>query len=140
MPSVSLEPHPSASRPVAILVVEDDVLIRLSISEILRECGYTVYETGNVAEAQAIFQAGLAVDVVFSDVQMPGEQNGFDLARWVRAHHPDTPVILTSGVARMAEDAADLCGQADFVSKPYDHGSILMRMRALLEARSGSDR
>lgn len=124
--------------PQAILVVEDDILIRLATADYLRECGYTVYEAGNVSEAQAIFGAALQVDVVFSDVQMPGGLNGFGLARWVRANHPGVPVILTSGVARLATDAADLCEQAPFVEKPYDHGAIAQRIRALLATRDGA--
>ena len=118
-----------------VLVVEDDVLIRLAIADCLRDCGYTVYEAGNVAEAQSVFLAALPVDVVFSDVQMRGELDGFGLARWVRAHYPDVPVVLTSGVARMAADAADLCDQADFVEKPYNHESIEQRIRSLLARR-----
>lgn len=119
----------------AILVVEDDVLIRLAIADYLRDCGYTVYEAGNVVEAQSVFNAALQVDLVFSDVQMPGDIDGFGLARWLRTHHPDVSVILTSGVARLAADAADLCNQAPFVEKPYDHGSIEQRIRSLLAGR-----
>lgn len=126
------------SAPRTVLVVEDDILFRLATAEYLRECGYTVYEAGNVSEAQAVFGAGLQVDVVFSDVQMPGALDGFGLARWVRANHPAVPVILTSGVARLATDAADLCEQAPFVEKPYDHGAIAQRIRALLATRDGA--
>lgn len=136
MTSSSLDADPDAENaPRTILVVEDDILIRLAIADYLRDCGYTVYEAGNVAEAQSVFQAALPVDVVFSDVQMPGDLDGFGLARWVRAHYPDIPVVLTSGIARLVGDAADLCGQADFVEKPYNHGSIEQRIRSLLATR-----
>jgi CheY-like chemotaxis protein len=87
----------------------------LAIADYLRDCGYTVYEAGNVADAQSVFLAALPVDVVFSDVQMPGDLDGFGLARWLRGRYPDVPVVLTSGVARLVADAADLCDQADFV-------------------------
>jgi DNA-binding response OmpR family regulator len=66
---------------------------------------------------------------------MPGDLDGFSLARWVRAPYPDVPVVLTSGGARLVADAADLCEQADFVEKPYNHGSIEQRIRSLLSRR-----
>ncbi len=124
--------------PRTVLVVEDEVLIRLATAEYLRECGFTVYEAGNVDEAQAIFAAALPVDIVFSDVQMPSELDGFGLARWVRATHPGVPIILTSGVARLAADAADLCDQAPFVEKPYDHRAIAECIRVLLATRESA--
>jgi CheY-like chemotaxis protein len=63
-----------------ILVVEDEVLIRLPLAEYLRDCGYSVFEASNVAEAKAVLDADTPVDLVFSDVNMPGNENGFALA------------------------------------------------------------
>src|SRR4051794_41042415 len=62
------------------------------------------------AAALVILGTGEAVELVFSDVQMPGATDGFGLARWVREHRPGVDVILTSGMARKAEKAGDLCG------------------------------
>ena len=75
-----------------ILVVEDEVLIRLPLAEYLRDCGYRVFEASNVAEA--VLDADTPVDLVFSDVNMPGNENGFALAVWICQRHPDTNVIL----------------------------------------------
>ena len=120
--------------PIAtVLVVEDEVLIRLATAEYLRECGYRVVEVASGDEAQAVLQAGLAVDVVFTDVMMPGAFNGFALARWVRDTHPEIRVILTSGVQRTAQDAQDLCeSKEDFMDKPYVHSEVADRIKALL--------
>jgi CheY-like chemotaxis protein len=72
----------SADEPIhTILVVEDEVLIRLPLAEYLRDCGYRVFEASNVAEAKAVLDADTPVDLVFSDVNMPGNENGFALAR-----------------------------------------------------------
>jgi DNA-binding response OmpR family regulator len=79
-----------------ILVVEDDVLIRMPLVEYLRECGYQVFEAAGVAEARAVLDADTPVDLVFTDVN---QQNGFLLASWVRQHHPKTQVLLTSDTA-----------------------------------------
>ena len=72
-----------------VLVVEDEVLIRVVIADYLRECGYRVYEAVNASEALAMLQAPeVSVDIVFSDVEMPGDMDGLGLARWVRANKP----------------------------------------------------
>ena len=93
-----------------VLVVEDEVLIRLVIADYLRDCGYKVHEAVSGEEAIAILQAPeVSIDVVFSDVEMPGSMDGFALARWVRANKPGMEVILTSGIERSADIAATLC-------------------------------
>ena len=114
-----------------ILVVEDEVLIRLALAEYLRDCGYRVLEASNAAEAKSVLVADMPVDLVFSDVHMPGEENGFMLARWIRQNYPDTQVLLTSGVANATEKAGDLCEDSP-IPKPYSHRAVLRRIRALL--------
>lgn len=130
------EPTPEThASPPSVLVAEDEVLIRLAVSEYLRECGFEVFEAASADEARSILQSGLEPDVLFTDVQMPGELDGFGLARWARQRFPNLTIITTSGVARMAEDAADLCEQADFVAKPYDPSLLAERIKARLAAR-----
>lgn len=119
-----------------VLVAEDEVLIRLAVAEYLRDCGYRVLEAASGLDAKAVLESGIAVDVLFSDVMMPGEMNGFALAQWVRANRPEIEVVLTSGVHRMAQDAAELCGVIDFVNKPYKHEHVGERISALLAARA----
>ena len=123
-----------------LLVVEDEVLIRVAVADYFRECGFEVYLASNTNEAKAILEAGLIVHVVFTDVEMPGEMNGFALARWVKEHHSDIEVIVTSDVARMASDAADLCESAAFVAKPYDHALLADRVKELLARRDRTTR
>ena len=115
-----------------ILVVEDEVLIRMAISDYLRECGYRVVEAGSGDEAIKVFQAGVTVDVVFSEKRMPGDVDGFGLSQWVRREWPGVKVILTSGVARSAQEAGHLREEAPLIAKPYDHGHLELRIRQLL--------
>jgi CheY-like chemotaxis protein len=130
--SINLTPQPGAPLQT-ILVVEDEVLVRLVIANYLRECGYTVYEAVNASEAIAMLQAPeISVDVVFSDVQMPGEMDGFGLARWVRANKPGVQVILTSGVERSADIAATLCEAGPLLEKPYPPQGVVDRIRQLV--------
>ena len=131
----------SAGPSATILVVEDEILIRMDLADYLRECGYHVIEASNADEAMAVLQSGRQVGVALSDVQMPGSMDGFGLARWVRANRPNTKVILTSGVNRSAELAADLCEDGPIEAKPYDHRHLADRIRrSLAEAhRAGHD-
>ena len=115
-----------------ILIVEDEVLIRLDVADYLRGCGYRVIEAGNASEAMAIFQSGQRIDLVFSDVQLPGSMDGFALARWVRTHQPEIKVILTSGVARSAQVAGQLCEDGPLEKKPFDPQQLLQRIRESL--------
>jgi DNA-binding response OmpR family regulator len=131
----NLNPTPNALK--SILVVEDEVLIRLAIAEYLRECGYKVHEATHAAEAVAVLESPeVSVDVVFSDVVMPGEMDGFGLARWVRANRPGVEVILTSTVDRSAEVAGMLCEAGPLMKKPYEPQSVAERIKQLL-AKAG---
>jgi len=122
----------SSTAPRTVLVVEDEVLIRLAVSDYLRECGYQVIEASNAEEAIRVLEAGIKVDVVFSDVNMPGSLDGFGLAQWVRRERSAIKVILASGAARSAKAAGDLCHQGPFLKKPYAHEDLEREIRALL--------
>ena len=115
-----------------ILVVEDEVLIRLVIADYLRDCGYKVHEAVSGEEASAILRVPeVSIDVVFSDVEMPGSMDGFALARWVRANKPGMEVILTSGIERSADIAATLCEAGPLMKKPYSSQDVVDRLRQL---------
>lgn len=117
-----------------LLLVEDEVLIRLTVADYLRDCGYHVIEASNAQEALSVLTSDIDIDIVFSDVQMPGTIDGFGLARWVRDHRPGVRVLLTSGLARTSSAARDLCEHGNVLPKPYDHDSLLARLRGLLES------
>jgi CheY-like chemotaxis protein len=120
-----------------VLVVEDEVLIRLSIADHLSDCGYHVLDAGSAAEAQQILERGARVDLVFSDIQMPGEKDGFALAAWVREHHPHIRIVLTSGVRKMAEEAKRLCAHHElFLDKPYEYDRLSRELAALLPPKA----
>jgi CheY-like chemotaxis protein len=121
-------PKEDPGRPT-ILVVEDDIVVRTAVAEYLRSAGNLVVEAGDAAAAVAAFAAGMAIDAVFSDVQMPGPMDGLDLARWLRKHHPAVRVGLTSGAANGARAAkvADI-----FVPKPYQAAEVADRVRRML--------
>ncbi|MBX3503625.1 MAG: response regulator [Alphaproteobacteria bacterium] len=120
-----------ASAP-AVLVVEDEVIIRLVAADVLRECGYRVLEAKTGEEAQAIMGAGEQVDVLFTDIDLGPGISGMELASWVRENHPSVRIILTSGVGRMT-DVAHLC-DAPPMPKPYDYGELIRQVKSLMSA------
>jgi CheY-like chemotaxis protein len=126
-PTTAAEEEPST-----VLVVEDEVLIRLTVADYLRECGFHVLEAATADEAVRVLAAEVEVDIVFSDIQMPGSMDGFALARWIRDHHPHVRVLLTSGLGRTTAVARDLCEENPLMPKPYDHGSLLERLKDML--------
>jgi CheY-like chemotaxis protein len=117
-----------AIRPT-ILVVEDEVLVRLDIAYYLRSRGYRVLEAGSAHEAIQLLIADPSVDLVFSDISMPGNLNGIDLARWVRNKRSRVPVLLTSGTANNVQLASR---EHAVVEKPYHPSDVEMSIRRLL--------
>ena len=119
-----------------VLVVEDEVLIRLVLSDYLQECGFKVYEAANAEEAMEILGSDHEVDIVFSDVNLSGSMNGFALTKWIRETHPGLSVILTSGDAKLAAAAKELCQSEPFLAKPYDVEAVVRQIRAQLAKRA----
>jgi CheY-like chemotaxis protein len=116
-----------------VLVVEDEVLVRCVISDYLRECGYKVIEASSAEEALQVLQkASVRVDILLSNVQLPGVIDGFALARWVRANHSGIGVILAGTISRAADAAAELCEEGPMLAKPYEPQAVVDRIKRLL--------
>jgi two-component system, response regulator PdtaR len=101
--------------PRTVLVVEDELLIRMMLADALEEEGYRVLEASNVLEAVALF-ARNDVDAIVTDVDMPGGLSGYDLVDMV-AGLKALPIIVTSGAHR--PDERPLPQDGYFLSKPY---------------------
>ena len=131
-------PFPRAEEdPSTVLVVEDDELTRLVTCDYLQECGFNVFGAATVAEAIDILQsAGTRIDLVFSDIRLPGELDGIHLAHWVRQNRGGLPVILTSGDTARSAAAKELCRARNmpFFAKPYDMVGVVAEIRELVEA------
>ena len=117
-----------------ILVVEDEEAIRACVSEFLRDSGFDVLEAGDVPDAREIL-LDRAVDLVFSDINLPCGENGFALEKWVRRHCPQVNVLLTSGYPQPANDIKDLA--KPLIPKPYRHAELLRRIEACFVANTG---
>jgi two-component system, response regulator PdtaR len=136
MGKAALRHEPAAERGSrVVLVVENNALIRLSVADHLRDVGYSVLEASNGDEALAVLASPLPVEVVFTDVQMPGSIDGNELAHWTRENHPETRVILTS--AQPKAFSREPLDDVPFIPKPYQPEEVAERVRAELE--KGSD-
>jgi CheY-like chemotaxis protein len=120
------ETNPDPPAVPAILVVDDEVLIRLAIVEELRSAGLMVVEAASGDEAILILKTANTIGLVITDVHMPGDTDGYALVAWVRNEMPHVKVILMSGRA-VVEGIAD-CGY----SKPLNLKALVRRARDLL--------
>jgi DNA-binding NtrC family response regulator len=121
-------PQEQSSAAPVVLVVENDVLLRLVTASNLRDAGFEVIEAANSAEAIRILDR-IPVDVLFSDIDMPGKMDGLALAKWVHQRQVDTTIILTSGGGRPLGDAKEY---ATFLPKPYAVTDVERLLRIVL--------
>ena len=122
----------SASVSPVVLVVEDEVFIRFDVADMLRDDGFEVIEAGDAKQALDALNSGARIDLVFSDVHMPGPMNGMGLASHVLENHPGLPVILTSGAMLTLEAAALPPALIPVEPKPYDPKALLARIHSAL--------
>jgi two-component system, response regulator PdtaR len=108
--------HSACSRP-AVLIVEDEVLVRWTAVTIVEEAGFDVVEAGAGIEAISILEKRDDILVLFTDVEMPGSLDGLQLAHLVHTRWPSIKIIATSGRFRLRAD--DLPTTARFLHKPY---------------------
>lgn len=116
--------------PIRVLVVEDDFLIRLTLCEVLADEGYEVVQAESGDEAIGLLGPGV-IDVLLTDIQLPGSRNGRDLVRDARRARPDLPVIFMSGRPD-ALDSLPAGGRDLYVSKPYLPSEICAAVRRIL--------
>jgi CheY-like chemotaxis protein len=121
------KPGNGAARKITLLVVEDEILIRMAAADHLRNNGFRVLEASTAAEALAVFAAGEPIQLVFTDVDMPGAMDGSALARWIRKYFPDVKVLLTA-----APGAAHGATQGAVLEKPYSREALLASVTRLI--------
>ena len=109
--------HSDIKIPV-VLVVDDEALFRLDATEALNEAGCKTYEACEAQEAMTMIADHPEISVLFTDINMPGDEDGLALAGRVHAARPDIQVIITSGRERPA--ASDIPDDGQFIAKPYD--------------------
>ena len=118
-----------------ILIVDDREDVAQLARTILRDFGYTTLMAGNGREALEIIDASGQVDLLFTDLIMPGGMNGVALAREARRRRPEIRVLLATGYAEASIERTDVGGaEFDLLNKPYRRAELARRVRALLDA------
>ncbi len=130
---------PRASVPVApagderILLVEDNVGLRAVVLRMLRDLGYTVLEANNAQEAMVLIESGAEIDLLFTDVVMPGDVTGPELAKLARQWRPALKVLLTSGYSEVFAGNGDTgSAGASLIRKPYRKDELAQKLRSIL--------
>lgn len=113
-----------------VLLVEDEVLISHLVADWLSERGFAVHEVATSDEALDYVDSGGEVDVMFTDVNLPGSMSGAQLAERVRKIRPELPIVYASGRYGPAE-IAPLVPRSVFVEKPYDPAAVCMLLQRL---------
>jgi len=103
---------------ISVLLVEDEALISLMVSQALSDVGFDVHEVATADEALNYIGGGGPVDVLFTDINLPGGMSGAELAQRVRVLKPELPVVYASGYR--GDDVPGRVPDSVFVPKPYD--------------------
>jgi PAS domain S-box-containing protein len=129
------EPGPVTGGSETVLVVEDDEDVRGTVVELLSELGYRVLKAKDAQSALAIVESGVPIDVLFSDVVMPGPLRSPELARKARERLPGVAVLFTSGYTENAiVHAGRLDEGIELLSKPYTREALARKLRAVLRS------
>ena len=115
------------------LMVEDNDAVAALVGQMLREVGYDVIHVSGASAALDVLANGQPFDIVFSDILMPGDMDGVELARQIRARRPGLPVVLTSGFAGALKETAESEGFAVLL-KPYDLAQLSSTLQRALQA------
>ncbi len=121
-----------------ILIVEADVLVRHSLAEYLRECGYKVAEAVDADEARQLLVKGAGgIDILMVHALSESDR-GFAFASWVQSRFTEIEVVLTGTLTGATEKAGTLCEEGPLLTKPYDHKLVLAHIRRMQAARDRS--
>ncbi len=118
---------------MCILLVEDEFLIRVIVAEELVEAGFEVREAEDGDQAAAMIQTRPDVfSLLITDIHMPGDRDGIELACLVREHRPDLPVIFMTGRPDALDGGGHLGDRSALVEKPFAPSELLAVVRELL--------
>jgi two-component system, response regulator PdtaR len=114
----------------AVLIVEDEPLIRMGAVSPIQEAGFIVYEAASADEAISLLERHREIRLIFTDIHMPGSMDGLKLAHYVRGRWPPVKIIVTSG--QMKARGEDLPAGAVFIGKPYRSEDVALEISNML--------
>lgn len=123
----------TAPPPSPVLVVEDEMFIRMVAVDALEERGFAIVEAGDAREALEVLERTPGIALIFTDINMPGDIDGLDLASEVARRWPEVEIIVTSGGTRLESD--DIPDSGTFLPKPYATQQLIDMVREQLGRR-----
>jgi CheY-like chemotaxis protein len=125
---------PRSDRGEAVLVVDDEPAVRMLVTEILEDLGYAAMEAGDGPEALAFLHSNTRIDLLITDVGLPGGMNGRQVADAARAARPELPVLFITGFAENAVVGdGPLEAGMELVTKPFSMEALGSRIREMIE-------
>jgi CheY-like chemotaxis protein len=109
--------------PISVLLVEDEVLISNMVADCLTASGFAVHEVTSADEALHYINSGARIDILFTDVNLPGGMNGAELATRARKMRPEMPIVYASGRYKLS-DITPLVPRSLFMAKPFDPADV----------------
>jgi CheY-like chemotaxis protein len=116
--------------PAVVLVVEDEMLLRMRAVGMVEDAGYTSVEAVDADEAVAILESRSDIALVFTDIQMPGSMDGLKLAHTVHKRWPPIKIILVSGQLKPAN--ADIPANSRFYGKPLEAKEMIAELQSMI--------
>lgn len=116
--------------PTVVLVVEDEMLLRMRAVDMVEDAGFTPLEAIDADEAVAILESRSDIALLFTDIQMPGSMDGLKLAHAVHERWPPIKIILVSGQLKLAN--IDIPADSRFFGKPLEASEIIAEMRNMI--------
>lgn len=122
--------------PPAVLIVEDEPMTRMVAADAISDTGMRIREAGDAKEALQILDNHSDIDILFTDIEMPGPMDGLGLAEQVHEDRPDVELIVTSGATKV--DDSDLPDNGTFLPKPYRTTRLVEIVKEKVASRSGA--
>jgi CheY-like chemotaxis protein len=116
--------------PAVVLVVEDEMLLRMRTVDMVEDAGFTSIEAVDADEAVAILESRSDIALLFTDIQMPGSMDGLKLAHAVHERWPPIKIILVSGQLRLAN--IDIPADSRFFGKPLEASEMIVEMQSMI--------
>lgn len=116
--------------PAVVLIVEDEMMLRMRAVDMVEDAGYSPLEALDAAEAVAILESRSDIALVCTDIQMPGPMDGLGLAHAVHRRWPAIRIIVVSGQLKLPD--IDLPPNSRFIGKPLDAADVIAEMRAMI--------
>ena len=116
--------------PAVVLVVEDEMLLRMRAVDMVEDAGFTCVEAVDADQAIEILESRADIALLFTDIQMPGRMDGLGLANAVHERWPPIKIILVSGQLKLAK--TDIPADSQFFGKPLEATAMIAEMRNLI--------